>query len=89
MGNFPKRRKGTEKVTTFGLTSRMTMTSSGFGGTSLDDMLSWSLVFVRGSEANAAAPVVRRTVPVMSFRLVDGRRCEGLDDVLMVLVGWE
>lgn len=32
----PKRRNGTEKVVTFGTSSRMTITSSGFSGTSLD-----------------------------------------------------
>lgn len=73
MGNFPKRRKGTEKVTTFGVTSRMTMTSSGFGGISLDDMLLWLPVLLKASEANAAVPVVRRRAPLMSFRLVRGR----------------
>jgi len=48
----PKRRKGTESVVTLGVISRMTITSSGFEGTSLDDMvaevLSIGLVAVVG-----------------------------------------
>lgn len=35
----PKRRKGTESVVTPGTTSRMTITSSGFLGMSLSDIL--------------------------------------------------
>lgn len=38
MANMPNRAKGTDKVTTFGVMLRMTMTSDGFAGTSLDDM---------------------------------------------------
>jgi hypothetical protein len=70
MGNLPKRRKGTEKVTTFVVTSRMTMTSSGFGGMSLDDMFCvyWFLLGVK--EAIAAVEPVRRRMPAMVFRFV-------------------
>lgn len=44
----PKRRKGTERVVTPGTSSRITITSSGFWGTSLDVMLcDFFLDFVR------------------------------------------
>lgn len=36
---IPKRKKGTESVVTFGVTSRITMTFSGSEGTSLSDIL--------------------------------------------------
>lgn len=35
----PKRRKGTERVVTFGAMSRITITCSGFGGMSFDVMV--------------------------------------------------
>lgn len=38
MGMDPNRLNGTEKVTTLGVTSRMTMTSAGLAGISLEDM---------------------------------------------------
>lgn len=38
----PNREKGTENVAMLGVTLRMTMTSAGFHGISLDDMLSLS-----------------------------------------------
>lgn len=38
-GITPKRLNGTEKVTTFGVTSRMTMTSAGLVGINLSDIL--------------------------------------------------
>ena len=45
----PKRRKGTERVVTFGTMSRITITSSGFWGTSLADIFAlmifcWCLI---------------------------------------------
>jgi hypothetical protein len=86
MGNLPKRRKGTEKVTTFDVTSRMTKTSSGFGGSSLDDMfcVSWFLVGVK--EAMAAAEPARRKMPATVFRFVIRLRWREVDDVLRALV---
>jgi hypothetical protein len=72
MGSLPKRRKGTEKVTTLGVTSRMTMTSSGFWGMSFDDMISWLSAVCGEGEAEAAAAVVRRVMPAMRVRLVGG-----------------
>lgn len=36
---LPNRKKGTERVVTFGAMSRITITSSGFEGTSLDVMM--------------------------------------------------
>jgi hypothetical protein len=41
---LPNRRKGTEKVVTLGERSRMTITSSGFLGMSLSDMMLWCAV---------------------------------------------
>jgi len=78
MGNFPKRRKGTEKVTTLGVTSRMTMTSSGFWGMSLEDMVAVLLfvvvvilaVSLRGNKTKAAVALVRRTSPETMFVLL-------------------
>lgn len=82
MGTLPKRRKGTEKVTTLGVTSRMTSTSSGFGGMSLDDIISLLLSLL----LNTAAEVPKRVMPAMSFRFDGGlRRCWGCEDVLMAL----
>jgi hypothetical protein len=46
----PNRRKGTESVVTLGAISRITITSSGFSGTSLEDMVAFiccSIVVVR------------------------------------------
>jgi hypothetical protein len=39
MGTVPYLLNGTEKVTTFGVMFRMTITSAGLAGMSLDDML--------------------------------------------------
>lgn len=39
MGIQPNRSKGTEKVTTLGVMFRITMTSDGLDGTSLEDMV--------------------------------------------------
>ena len=38
-GILPKRRKGTERVTTLGVISRMTITSDGLVGMRVDDMV--------------------------------------------------
>lgn len=43
MGMLPNLEKGTEKVTTLGVTSRMTMRSDGFAGTSLDAIVGLGL----------------------------------------------
>ena len=61
MGKRPKRRKGTEKVTTFGVMSRMTMTSSGLDGMSLDDMLGSLLLLLLSPVGRAANPAVAAT----------------------------
>lgn len=74
MGMVPKRLKGTEKVTTLGVTSRMTMTSAGLSGISLDDMVRfWSgddfeegfteIAPVKTPSPIAAAGNRRKTVP--------------------------
>lgn len=39
MGILLKRRKGTESVTTLGVTSRITMTSEGLAGIRVSDMM--------------------------------------------------
>jgi hypothetical protein len=64
----------------------MTMTSSGFGGMSLDDMFCvyWFLLGVK--EAIAAVEPVRRRMPAMVFRFVIRLRRAALDDVLRALV---
>lgn len=83
MGMVPKRLKGTEKVTTLGVRSRMTMTSAGLVGISLEDMLrAWSgddfsngfseMVPVRTPTPIAAAGNRRKAVPSGP-----GRRCRG------------
>ena len=42
----PKRAKGTEKVAMLGVTLRITMTSAGFQGMSLDDMMARDAAWV-------------------------------------------
>ena len=73
MGMRPKRRKGTEKVTTLGVMSRMTITSSGLGGMSLDDM-AWVEVVI------ATATPAKMRPPAMIFRLVSRFLRKGVDD---------
>lgn len=86
MGKRPCRRKGTEKVTTLGVTSRMTITSSGFWGMSLDDMLGSLLLSPVGREANPAVAVTRKKATAMWFRWLCGMRPAGSEDVPMALV---
>ena len=45
MGMMPNLLKGTEKVTTLGVTFRMVITSAGLAGISLDDIL-FSFLFL-------------------------------------------
>lgn len=53
------------------VTSRITITSSGFGGISLDDMIFSLRNFLRDSEMNVAAVTLRSRVPVMSLLFGD------------------
>lgn len=94
MGMVPKRLKGTEKVTTLGVTSRMTMTSAGLVGISLDDMLlrSWfgddfENGFSETAPVSTPSPIAaagnrRKAVPRGPGR----RRWWGDDDGLLKLV---
>ena len=61
IGILPKRRNGTVKVTTLGVTSRMTITSDGLAGISVDDMLFWLLLMLK-----IATELPRRMAPVKS-----------------------
>lgn len=76
MGNRPKRRNGTLNVVTFGVMSRMTSTSSGFDGMSLDDM-ALVLLFERVNPAVA----MPRTREVVTTALFVSLRCGEVDDV--------
>lgn len=81
MGKRPKRRKGREKVTTLGVTSRMTMTSSGFGGMSLDDMAGVLPFEKKARIVNPKRP--RRRDLLIKYRFVSGgkrRKCEECRD---------
>lgn len=82
MGNRPKRRNGTEKVTTLGVMSRMTITSSGFGGMSFDDMMPRVLLSLNDDATDTEAAAADRTrAPARTLFLAAGvRRCE-TDDV--------
>jgi hypothetical protein len=79
---MPKRLKGTLRVTMLGVTSRMTITSDGLAGMSLEDMVDltfsvvvrWAMVGVVGMDA--AAAVVRRRPPAMK-----GVSLLGVDEV--------
>ena len=58
---MPKRRNGTESVTTLGVTSRMTMTSDGLDGTSLDDMVLLRRCCARPAKDNMRGVAMRTT----------------------------
>jgi hypothetical protein len=73
--------------------SRMTMTSSGLDGTSLDDMLGSLLLLLSpvGRAANPAVAATRKKATAMWFRWPCGTRFSVSDDVpsALALMNWE
>jgi hypothetical protein len=77
--------------------SRMTMTSSGLDGTSLDDMLGSLLLLLLlllspvGRAANPAVAATRKKATAMWFRWPSGTRFSVSDDVpsALALMNWE
>ena len=89
-GIAPNRRNGTERVTTFGVMFRMTITSDGFAGTSLDDMLVSELLLLKTITVAAptkSKPKVLSLHPLGALRIDAWREMAADCSRELVLVG--
>lgn len=85
MGIFPNRRNGTDRVTMFGVMSRMTITSEGLVGMRVDDMVFCLLVMAMRAVVDTRRTAMRR------FRVMSSLELCGINDAVMQagVGGWD